>query len=45
MDIGTLYFIFGVIQSLEEDMKKKEQWKKLMSVRDSLDKFPKAKFE
>ena len=26
-------------------MKKKEQWKKLMSVRDSLDGFPEEKFE
>ena len=31
--------------SLEEDMKKKEQWKKLTSVRDSLDGFPKDKFK
>ena len=29
----------------EEDMEKKEQWKKLMSVRDSLDGFAKDKFE
>ena len=40
-------YLPDVIQSLEEeeDMKKKEQWKKLMSVRDSLDGFPKDKFE
>ena len=35
-----------VIQSLEEEgLKKKEQWKKSMSVRDSLDGFAKDKFE
>ena len=34
------------IQSLEEkDLEKKEQWKKLISVRDSLDGFAKDKFE
>ena len=39
-------YLPDVIQSLEEeDMKKKEQWKKLMSVRDSLDGFAKDKFE
>ena len=39
-------YLPDVIQSLEEeDMKKKEQWKKLMSVRDSLDGFAKEKFE
>ena len=39
-------YLPDVIQSLEEeDMKKKEQWKKLMSVRDSLDEFAKDKFE
>jgi hypothetical protein len=39
-------YLPDVIQSLEEeDMKKKEQWKKLMSVRDSLDGFSKDKFE
>ena len=38
-------YLPDVIQSLEEDdMKKKEQWKK-MSVRDSLDGFAKDKFE
>jgi hypothetical protein len=35
-----------VIQSFEEeDTKMKEQWKKLMSVRDCLDGFAKDKFE
>ena len=35
-----------MIQSLEvEDMDKKEQWKKLMSIRDYLDGFAKDKFE
>ena len=39
-------YLPDVIQSLEEEgMKKKEQWKKLMSVRDSLDGFPKDKFK
>jgi hypothetical protein len=39
-------FLPDVIQSLkEEDMKKKGPWKKLMSVRDRLDGFPKDKFE
>ena len=39
-------YLPDVIQSLEEeDMKNKEQWKKLMSVRDSLDGFAKDKFE
>ena len=38
-------YLPDVIQSSEEDMKKKEQWKKLMSVRDSLDGFAKYKFE
>ena len=39
-------YLPDVIQRLEEeDMKKKEQWKKLMSVRDSLDGFAKDKFE
>ena len=38
-------YLPDVIQSLEEeDMKKEEQWKKL-SVRDSLDEFPKDKLE
>jgi hypothetical protein len=39
-------YLPDVIQSLEEeDMKKKEQWKQLMSVRDSLDGFAKDKFK
>ena len=39
-------YLHDVIQSLEvEDMEKKEQWKKLMSVRDSLDWYGKEKFE
>ena len=38
-------YLPDVIQSLEEEMKKKEQWKKLMSVRNSLDRFAKDKFE
>jgi hypothetical protein len=39
-------YLPDVIQSLEKgDMEKKEQWKKLMSVRDSLDGFAKDKFE
>ena len=38
-------YLPDVIQSMEEDMKKKEQWKKLMSVRDSLDGFAKDKFK
>jgi hypothetical protein len=39
-------YLPDVIQSLEEeDMEKREQWKKLMSVRDSLDGFAKEKFE
>jgi hypothetical protein len=39
-------YLPDVIQSLEEeDMKKKVQWKKLMSVRESLDGFAKDKFE
>ena len=39
-------YLPDVIQSLEEeDMKKKEEWKKLMSVRDSLDGFAKEKSE
>ena len=38
-------YLPDMIQSLEEeDMKKKEQCKKLMSVRDSLDGFAKDKF-
>jgi hypothetical protein len=39
-------YLHDVIQSLEvEDMEKKEQWKKLMSVRDSIDGIAKDKFE
>ena len=39
-------YLPDVTQSLEEEnMKKKEQWKRLMSVRDNLDGFPKEKFE
>ena len=38
-------YLPDVIQSLEEENMKKEQWKKLMSVRDSFDGFPKDKFE
>ena len=39
-------YLPDVIQSLEEeDMEKREHWKKLMSVRDSLDGFAKDKFE
>ena len=39
-------YLPDAIQSLEEeDMKEKEQWKKSMSVRDSLDGFAKDKFE
>ena len=39
-------YLPDVIQSLEEeDIEKKEQWKKLMGVRNSLDGFAKDKFE
>ena len=39
-------YLPDVVQSLEEeDLKNKEQWKKSMSVRDSLDRFAKDKFE
>ena len=39
-------YLPDVIQTLEEeDMKKKKQWKKLMSARDSLDGFAEDKFE
>ena len=41
---GYKYFT-DVIQSLEEDMNKKEQCKKLMSVGDSRDGFAEDKFE
>ena len=48
MDVLQQYgykYLPNMIQSLEEQDKKKEQWKKLMSVRDSLDGFAKDKFE
>ena len=38
-------YLPDVIQSLEQEDTKKEQWKKLMSVRDNLDGFAKDKFE
>ena len=38
-------YLPDVIQSLVEDMKRNEEWKRLKSVRDSLDGFPKDSFE
>ena len=46
MSVHGYKYLPDVIQNLEEeDMKKKEQWKKLKSVGDSLDGFAKDKLE